>query len=135
MQDIGPRAARAGVTVTTCETAELGKNPLFDVVVVDAPCSGSGTWRRNPEAKWDLTEQKLQEFSALQRDVLDSAASYVNAGGQIVYMTCSVFARENDAIISEFLATRQDIEVTAPLRLAPTQDHDGFFCQCLRIRN
>ncbi len=75
----------------------------FDVVVVDAPCTGSGTWRRRPDAKWRLSEQALQTRLAEQRDVLDAASSFVKPGGQLVYITCSVFPEENNAQITAFL--------------------------------
>ena len=131
MQDIDARAKRAGVTIAQCETADLKAAGLFDVVVVDAPCSGSGTWRRNPEAKWALTAEKLHDFRTLQQDVLEKASSYVGENGHIVYMTCSVFAAENSEVVTGFVAANPGFQASAPLRLSPTADHDGFFCQRL----
>ncbi len=76
----------------------------MDVVLVDAPCTGSGTWRRRPDAKWRLTERQLETRIAEQAAILDTAAAYVRPGGRLVYITCSVFAAENHAQIAAFLA-------------------------------
>lgn len=131
MSDIPTRAARAGVTITVCDTQALDMQPPFDVVVVDAPCSGSGTWARNPEDKWNFTPDKLHGFNVLQGDVLASAAAHVKAGGQVAYMTCSVFAVENEAVVAGFLEQRPDWSAARALRLVPGQGADGFFCQIL----
>ncbi|HWK46431.1 MAG TPA: RsmB/NOP family class I SAM-dependent RNA methyltransferase [Stellaceae bacterium] len=76
----------------------------FDRVFVDAPCTGTGTWRRNPDAKWRLTPNDLAELTALQAAILDSAQRLVKPGGRLVYATCSVLAPENDEQIAGFLA-------------------------------
>ncbi|WP_238249805.1 RsmB/NOP family class I SAM-dependent RNA methyltransferase [Methylobacterium persicinum] len=75
-----------------------------DRVVVDAPCTGSGTWRRNPDAKWRLRPGSLATRHAEQATVLDRAASLVRPGGRIVYITCSLFPSENDAAVGALLA-------------------------------
>jgi 16S rRNA (cytosine967-C5)-methyltransferase len=72
-------------------------------VLVDAPCSGTGTWRRNPDAKWRLTSADIEELVALQRRILSSAARLVKPGGRLVYATCSFLKRENQAQIDWFL--------------------------------
>ena len=77
-------------------TASLG---LFDRVLVDAPCSGLGTLRRNPEIRWHLTEKKLGEFPPLQKRILENAADCVNRGGTLLYSTCSVMPEENDGVV------------------------------------
>ncbi len=76
----------------------------FDRVLVDAPCSGTGTWRRNPDAKWRLTPGDLDELVDLQRRILDSAARLVKPGGRLVYATCSLLPRENGEQVDWFLA-------------------------------
>lgn len=80
----------------------------FDRVLVDAPCSGSGTWRRNPDQKWKLAPDALAELSALQGEILDSAARLVAPGGRLVYVTCSMMRAENEAPVERFLAARPD---------------------------
>ncbi|MCG8508236.1 MAG: RsmB/NOP family class I SAM-dependent RNA methyltransferase [Rhodospirillales bacterium] len=118
-----------------------------DLVLVDAPCSGSGTWRRHPAAKWWLTEDRLAEFTALQSDILGRAAKLIKAGGRLVYATCSVLAEENKDRVEAFLASHPEFgivpvadiwagtfDVPCPakgdvLRLTPaTTGTDGFFC-------
>ena len=75
----------------------------MDLVLVDAPCTGSGTWRRRPDAKWRLTQKQLDVRIAEQRAILDAARIYVRPGGRLVYITCSVFAAENAGQIDAFL--------------------------------
>ncbi|MGH6894834.1 MAG: RsmB/NOP family class I SAM-dependent RNA methyltransferase, partial [Dongiaceae bacterium] len=69
----------------------------FDRVLVDAPCTGTGTWRRNPDAKWKLSPQDVEELTQVQRNILDSAWRLVKPGGRLIYATCSLLAEENDA--------------------------------------
>jgi 16S rRNA (cytosine967-C5)-methyltransferase len=75
----------------------------FDRVFVDAPCTGTGTWRRNPDAKWRLTQTDLDELVALQARILDSAARLAKPGGRLIYATCSLLPAENERQISSFL--------------------------------
>jgi len=76
----------------------------MDLVVVDAPCTGSGTWRRRPDAKWRLTAQQLEARRAEQSAILDAAAKYVRPGGRLAYITCSIFEEENAGQATAFLA-------------------------------
>ena len=76
----------------------------MDVVVVDAPCTGSGTWRRRPDAKWRLTQRQLDVRIAEQSAILDRASIHVRPGGRLVYITCSIFRAENENQIDAFLA-------------------------------
>lgn len=76
----------------------------MDLVLTDAPCTGSGTWRRRPDAKWRLTDQQLERREQDQQDVLNNAKHYLKIGGRLVYVTCSVFDRENNRQIEKFLA-------------------------------
>lgn len=75
----------------------------MDLVLVDAPCTGSGTWRRRPDAKWRLSDQQLERREVEQREVLDAAKAYVKPGGRLVYITCSLFAPENGNQVDVFL--------------------------------
>lgn len=100
------RLKRAGTRNVQVHDAGSDLTPLkgsFDVVLVDAPCTGSGTWRRRPDAKWRLSPQALETRIAEQRAVLDSAAAFVKPGGRLVYITCSVFPEENDAQVAGFI--------------------------------
>jgi len=80
----------------------------FDRVLVDAPCTGTGSWRRNPDARWTRNSPGLAELTALQDRILDSAARLVKPGGRLVYATCSLLADENEARILRFLEAAPD---------------------------
>src|SRR6185436_20666848 len=83
----------------------------LDRVLVDAPCSGFGTLRRNPDLKWRLGEQAVRELTAKQARILASAARLVKPGGRLVYATCSILQEENEAIADAFLASRAEFEL------------------------
>jgi 16S rRNA (cytosine967-C5)-methyltransferase len=80
----------------------------MDIVLIDAPCTGSGTWRRRPDAKWRLTQRQLDVRKAEQAVILDAARLYVKPGGLLVYITCSVFDEENSDQIGRFAADNPD---------------------------
>jgi 16S rRNA (cytosine967-C5)-methyltransferase len=115
-----------------------------DHVLVDAPCSGSGTWRRSPEGRWRLDPDELARLNALQDHVLDIAAHLVRSGGTIAFVTCSVLDAEGPDRIGAFLERHPGWSSEAlalPLgrprgagtRLDPLHDGtDGFFIACLR---
>src|SRR4030095_4773424 len=101
LAQLSPRAERAGAAIATRlidggrEAAQLaGLEGRCDVVLVDAPCSGSGTWRRNPEGRWRLTADRLDRLVALQARLLDIGAEIVRPGGRLVYAVCSLLSRE-----------------------------------------
>lgn len=101
------RLKRAGTRNVQVHPAgsDLGElNGRMDRVLIDAPCTGSGTWRRHPETKWKLTEKALTERCAEQAALLRQAASFVKPGGLLVYVTCSVLPEENEAQIAAFVA-------------------------------
>jgi 16S rRNA (cytosine967-C5)-methyltransferase len=104
LRQIGPRAERAGVSIVRIHAGQEPPAELFDLVLLDAPCSGSGTWRRQPENKWRLTPARLDELNALQDRLLAMAASRVTPGGRLVYATCSILPRENEDRIGSFLS-------------------------------
>ncbi|MGZ9810748.1 RsmB/NOP family class I SAM-dependent RNA methyltransferase [Pseudoroseicyclus sp. H15] len=130
MADLPPRAARAGLRVTLAES-RAGLAPPYDLVLVDAPCSGSGTWRRAPEAKWRLTEARLAELTALQSTILAEAAPLVAPGGYLAYATCSVLEEENGARIADFLAAHPGWRAEPSWQHRPGPEGDGFFLTLL----
>ena len=83
----------------------------FDVVMADAPCTGSGTWRRRPDAKWRLKPEALAARIAEQRAVLARGAELVKPGGRLVYVTCSILPEENTEQIALFLKDRADFQL------------------------
>ena len=126
MADLPARALRGGHTVTLASMEELAAQ-VFDLVLVDAPCSGSGTWRRAPDAKWRLTPERLAELKALQQSILQDAAQLVRPGGWLAYATCSLLAGENTAQIAAFLAANPSWQCKDEMRLVPGSEGDGFY--------
>jgi len=108
LKDLKKRARRAGIPNINTQPWNGGKpdkkRSPFDGVLVDAPCSGSGVWRRNPEGRWIIKQQDLEELTALQYRLLSNASQAVKTGGALVYATCSVMQEENSDIIDKFLA-------------------------------
>jgi 16S rRNA (cytosine967-C5)-methyltransferase len=110
-----------------------------DAVLVDAPCSGTGTWRRNPEARWRLTEKQLDRYMAVQARLLDIGATLVRPGGRLIFVTCSLLDLEGAGQAQDFLDRHPGWRAEVPvlpagtargpgLRLSPYHDGtDGFF--------
>jgi 16S rRNA (cytosine967-C5)-methyltransferase len=104
------------------------KTRAFDKVLVDAPCSGTGTLRRNPEIRWRLSAADIDAFAEKQKQILSRAADAVKPGGRLVYSTCSVEPEENEAVIQETLARADRFHMLDSLRTWPQrQGCDGFF--------
>jgi 16S rRNA (cytosine967-C5)-methyltransferase len=100
----------------------------FDRVLVDAPCSGTGTLRRNPEIRWRLTNNEIQNFAAAQKQFLRNAARVVKPGGRLVYSTCSIERDENEDVVADFLQTTSNFNLLRTLRTWPHREgSDGFF--------
>lgn len=145
LAELSARAGRARIgnlhTLTQTPTGE------YDGVLVDAPCSGSGTWRRSPHLKWVTTPALIATRAELQQKLLAQYAARVRVGGQLVYATCSLSHRENAAIVQGFLTAHREF-VAVPfaqtfgftpgdtgLTLLPARhDTDGFFVASLRRR-
>lgn len=133
LSQLAPRAARAGVTIIRDELAEAAPPAAsFDAVFVDAPCSGSGAWRRQPELKWRLTPERLLELQATQDQLLDQAAAATR--GRIVYATCSLLACENSDRVTAFLARHPAFRIAEGAAiwheatgLSPPPGMDDFF--------
>jgi len=134
LENIRPRLARAGVEAELRLIGQNGGgmedlNGAADLVFVDAPCSGSGTWRRRPEDAWRLTAEEVERLHALQVRILGQAAKLVKPGGRLAYVTCSMLSRENEASADAFEAAHPDFApVGARRRLSPASTNtDGFF--------
>lgn len=151
-----PRFRKAGVHNVELRSLEEEQNRKWlrrqkgtmDVVLVDAPCSSSGTWRRNPDLRWKWYGPNLEEIMTMQTEILDKVADKVKVGGRLIYATCSLFPEENEGQIEAFLVRHPEYRVlplaealekgqAAPneglfLRLFP-RDHstDGFFAAVL----
>jgi len=131
MRDLPGRAERAGVAVAIRETGALGKEGVFDLVLCDVPCSGSGAWRRAPEAKWRTRRDDLDRLCALQAGILDRAAGLVTPGGYLGYATCSLISAENGAQVAAFLDRRPGWTVQDTRLLTPLDGGDGFYAAVL----
>ena len=110
MEGLQERANRLGIKNITKNTS-LKDTDLFDRFIIDAPCSGSGTWRRSPDAKYRLTTQQLETIKQAQAEILDIAVKHLSEKGRIVYMTCSVLPEENEEQISAFLQKYPHFEI------------------------
>ena len=127
MADLPARAERAGAEVTILPSGTLPHQAPFDIVLCDAPCSGSGSWRRDPEGKWRLTPARLDEITDLQTRILDQAARLVAPEGLLAYATCSLLARENEAQRQAFLDRAPRFSLVSEHRWSPAQGTDGFY--------
>jgi 16S rRNA (cytosine967-C5)-methyltransferase len=127
------RRARAGASII--RTHILGAPPEgpFDIVFVDAPCSGSGTWRRQPELKWRLTPARLAGLRATQEGLLAQGADLTGPGGRLVYATCSVLPSENQDRVEDFLAAHPGFSRIGPdFHASPAATGtDGFYAAVL----
>ncbi|SEL89711.1 16S rRNA (cytosine967-C5)-methyltransferase [Roseovarius azorensis] len=127
MKDLPARAARAGVAVRVMDHAALHAAAPFDLVLCDVPCSGSGTWRRTPEAKWRLTPERLRELTRLQTQILAEASRMVAPGGVLAYATCSVLNEENHDVISYFQCKHPEWNISGQEHWPISRQGDGFF--------
>ncbi len=109
LEAIKDRAAR--LNVTNLEIVKQLTDKDYDRFVVDAPCSGTGTWRRSPDAKFRISPEMLNNLNKTQAEILDVAYHRVKSGGRIVYITCSILRDENEDIIDAFLAKHKDIRL------------------------
>ena len=127
MRDLPARAARARATVHQFDAEEMTAQKPFDVVLCDAPCSGSGAWRRSAEGKWTLSERRLKDLTQIQDDILDKAATLTAVHDTLVYATCSIFAAENEHRIAAFLTRHPEWTQVYSKRFDVDENGDGFF--------
>jgi 16S rRNA (cytosine967-C5)-methyltransferase len=125
MRDLPARAARAGVKVAPIDKPEV--LAPFDLILADAPCSGSGSWRRDPQGKWALTPDRLAQIGAVQDSILDRLAPMVAPGGVLAYATCSLLRAENEDRVTAFLQRHPGWQVLDSRRFTPLTGGDGFF--------
>ncbi|MCK9409654.1 MAG: class I SAM-dependent methyltransferase [Bacteriovoracaceae bacterium] len=155
LEELKKRIRRSGVDsirtriIREGETQE-GLVNAADNVLVDAPCSGTGTIRRNPGMKWSVTETMVEELTVKQCSILSLNAQYVKPGGKLVYATCSLMKKENEIVVEQFLASHPEFEIIFPsitlerygvahlannkyFQLLPHQyNTDGFFAAILK---
>ncbi|MFM7333793.1 MAG: RsmB/NOP family class I SAM-dependent RNA methyltransferase [Tabrizicola sp.] len=129
MAGLPERARRAGVQVTL--TDRPAATAPYDLVLVDAPCSGSGSWRRDPEGKWRLTEERLAQIRKTQAQILDQVAAMVRTGGVLAYATCSLLRSENQDQVQAFLDRNTGWRLDKEQVFTPLQGGDGFYLAIL----
>lgn len=129
LKDLGPRAERAGARVNL--TATPAAAAPFDLILTDVPCSGSGSWRRDPQGKWALTPDRLDALLTTQAAILDQVAPWLAPDGVLAYATCSILAEENEAQVSAFLSRHPGWSAALQRRWSPLSGGDGFFLALL----
>ena len=126
LRELSRRAERAGASCIQVQKPVRKK--LFDHVVVDAPCSGTGTWRRCPDARWKLSFDQLSRLTQTQASILDTAVPFVKDGGYLSYMTCSLTYPENEGQADAFLTRHPDFKCVKQKQFSPAQTNtDGLF--------
>lgn len=129
MADLPERATRAGLRVMI--THNPAETKPYDLILTDVPCSGSGSWRRDPAGKWALTPARLAELTRIQAQILDEVFPLVRHGGSLAYATCSMLEEENEAQIAGFLSRHQGWTLKIQRRFSPLRGGDGFFLAVL----
>lgn len=129
MKDLPERARRAGVRVTLVDAPEA--RAPYVLVLADVPCSGSGSWRRDPQGKWMLSEEKLDNLLTVQANILDRVAPLVSHGGVLAYATCSLLRAENHDQIQRFLERTSGWDLVQERQFTPLEGGDGFYVATL----
>lgn len=132
MKDIPSRAERAGVVVKRVRQDALSSLLPFDLVLADAPCSGSGSWRRAPHGKWLLTPEKLAQIQSAQSAILHQIPDYITQEGVLAYATCSVLRCENGDQVQDFLGKTGGFSVISERQFTPLDGGDGFYLSQLK---
>lgn len=151
LEELAKRAKRAsfnGITTSAWQSDELPvSHQHFDGVLVDAPCSCTGTWRRNPDMRWIDAVDAVNDKPALQLDILSRSSQAVRAGGTLVYATCSLSPLENEDVVNAFLAKHSEFELVLTEHpftgikammhtvLPYEADTDGMFVAKMRLKN
>lgn len=135
------RLKRAGIqNAQLLDRAKLKKKGMLgrmDWILLDVPCSGTGTLRRNPDMKWKLSPEMINRLIAEQKKIFQEVLKYLHPNGKIVYSTCSILPEENEKQIEEFMK-EYDLKLAAPFfqSFPKAQEMDGFFCAVLsRMQN
>lgn len=125
MNDIPARADRAGVKIDVLKGVPTSEE--YDLVFCDVPCSGSGSWRRDPDGKWSLTPEKLENLRNTQAAILDGCAALVSQAGELAYATCSLLSDENRDQIDDFLQRHPEWHLIGDHQFLPEDGGDGFY--------
>ncbi|WP_432450194.1 RsmB/NOP family class I SAM-dependent RNA methyltransferase [Aliiroseovarius marinus] len=132
MKDLPARAERAGVRIQCVDGQALKRAGAFDLVLADAPCSGSGSWRRAPHGKWLLSAQKLDKVLEIQQEILSQLPNFCADTGEIAYATCSFLRAENQDQVSQFQSANPAWQVLSDRQFTPLDGADGFYVARLK---
>ncbi len=138
LENLIRRAKRAGASnIEIVNTDKLGEyTEKADCVLVDAPCSGMGVFRRNPDAKWRLEQKDIQELAEKQQKILENYSRLVKPGGRLVYATCTISREENENVVRAFLYENREFEIMPPdLCIPGSLTGEGFFRLLPHIHN
>jgi len=138
LKELKRRAKRAGAHNISCKPIESSKTikklkESADRVLIDAPCSGLGVLKRNPDAKWKLQPEFIENIKKTQAEILENYAKLVKKGGQLVYATCSILPSENEDQITAFLNKNKDYKFIKERKILPSKSgYDGFYMALLK---
>ncbi len=141
LEELKRRARRNGVHIVQARPIESSKtikrlHNSADRLLLDVPCSGLGVLRRNPDAKWKLSSEFLENVKITQASILENYSKMVKVGGQLVYATCSILPSENERQVEKFLASHPGFELLEERKISPAQDgFDGFFMALLERKS
>lgn len=137
LEELKKRAKRDGVhnvqirPITSTKVIKKLKNSA-DRVLIDAPCSGLGVLRRNPDAKWKLNKDFIENIKETQKEILDKYSDIVKDGGQLVYATCSILPSENEQQVAHFLKNHKEFKLMSEQKVSPAESgYDGFYMALL----
>lgn len=125
MKDIDARSKRAGVKIE--KVIKLSSKSFYNKIIIDAPCSGSGSWRRDPEGKWRLDEDILDNYVKTQRELILKGLKLLAPRGQILYITCSILDIENGKLIDDLISSVLSLRLVKSISLVPSSKSDGFY--------
>jgi 16S rRNA (cytosine967-C5)-methyltransferase len=133
LEELKTRCKRAGVENVEAKFLENNKvvkrlKDTADLVLIDAPCSGLGVLKRNPDIKWKLHQNELEEILTIQKDILQRYAGMVKPGGKLVYVTCSIFPSENEIRVKDFITNNPHFSLEEEKNISPAlPESDGFY--------
>lgn len=137
LEELSRRARRAGISNTETRAITSGKvikrlSESADRLLLDVPCSGSGVLRRNPDAKWKLSNMFIDELQQKQREILDQYCTMVKPEGLLLYATCSIFQSENEIQVKHFLTRHPEFTLLEQERISVSSGYDGFFMALMK---
>ncbi len=131
---IEQNAKRLGINIIQTKINDASKydeklNEKFDKILLDVPCLGIGVIKRKPDIKWQRKPEDVEAITKIQKEILNNCSKYLKNGGTIVYSTCSIFKKENEDVIYEFLQNNKDFKIdeNSIINILPDEEKDGFF--------